>query len=203
VTLVPAKRLPSIEEWRAMGSPSGLIELAQTQFLTSSGRILDVLDPDPALITIEDIAHALAMLCRFGGHLPRHYSVASHSVHVSRLVPERFAAAGLLHDASEAYVCDVIRPVKIAIRELYRPIEERWMAAIAVALNVPSLAPEAPEVKLADRVALATEYRDLVTWPGETAPNPDGVAPGAFPVEFESAARARRRFLERWEEVRP
>src|SRR5687767_8990512 len=69
-----------------------------------SGAIVNVFDPDPATITIEDIAHALSMDCRFGGHLKKFYSVAEHSIHCSMQAhnaPDQLAM--LMHDASEAY----------------------------------------------------------------------------------------------------
>ena len=84
---------------------------------TVSGRFVNPFDPDPEQIDIDDIARALANVCRFGGHTRHFYSVAQHSVIVSRLVEERggdiedtFAA--LMHDASEAYLGDMPHPIK-------------------------------------------------------------------------------------------
>src|ERR1039457_118422 len=79
---------------------------------TFSGLRFWPLDPNPEKILIDDIAHALAHQCRFGGHASRFYSVAEHSVHVSRLCPPEDALWGLLHDASEAYLVDLPRPLK-------------------------------------------------------------------------------------------
>lgn len=70
------------------------------------------MDPRWDEVHLEDIAHALSMLCRFNGHCRRFYSVAEHSVLVSRQASRRNALWGLLHDASEAYLADVPRPVK-------------------------------------------------------------------------------------------
>lgn len=70
------------------------------------------LDPREAEIDILDIAHALANLCRFNGHVKQFYSVAEHSCHVSDLLPQVWKLTGLLHDASEAYLCDLPRPIK-------------------------------------------------------------------------------------------
>src|SRR5579885_2784587 len=75
------------------------------------------LDPRPEEILIEDIAHALSMLCRFTGHVKRFYSVAQHCVYVSHRCDPKDALWGLLHDAAEAYLNDISRPVK-SLREL-------------------------------------------------------------------------------------
>jgi len=128
-------------------------------FQTYTGIAFYHQDPRPAEICFEDIAHALARECRFNGHVHRFYSVAQHCVHVSRLVPQEFALQGLLHDATEAYVGDMVRPLKAALPE-YRAIEQRIWNAIANKFGVPVVM--APEVKHADLVALATERRDLM-----------------------------------------
>ena len=79
--------------------------------MTASGLGFDPEDPKPEAIVIEDIAHALSNICRFGGHTGSFYSVAQHSVLVSLHTNAKFARAGLMHDASEAYIGDIIRPV--------------------------------------------------------------------------------------------
>lgn len=131
---------------------------------TYSGVAFYPLDPRPEEILIEDIAHALAMQCRFTGHVKRFYSVAEHSVHVSRLCPAEFALWGLLHDASEAYLCDVARPVKrMPGMEGYRAAEAKLMDNITARFG---LDPDEPAgVKLADTTMLGIEVRDLMHWP--------------------------------------
>ncbi len=79
---------------------------------TYTGRKFWPMDPRPEEVHIEDIAHALSMMCRYNGHCKRFYSVAEHSFLVSHYVPEEFALWGLLHDASEAYIADIVRPAK-------------------------------------------------------------------------------------------
>lgn len=69
-------------------------------------------NPTPDMIDLKDIAHALAFSCRYNGQCKMFYSVAEHSVYVSRMVPEEHALAALLHDAAEAYVGDIVRGVK-------------------------------------------------------------------------------------------
>lgn len=128
--------------------------------LAHSGTPIDLIMPSGAMIKPTDIAHALAHLCRFNGHTAYHYSVAQHSVLVCDLVasPEHKLQA-LLHDAAEAYVGDMVRPLKQLMPQ-YQVIEQRIWLAICDHFGIePELA---PEVKHADMVALATERRDLM-----------------------------------------
>lgn len=97
---------------------------------TLSGKFFDILRPEKYEFDIEEIATALSNLCRYTGHVNRFYSVAEHSVLVSRIVPDKLALAGLLHDASEAYLGDVSSPLKKLLPE-YKRIEERVQQAIA------------------------------------------------------------------------
>lgn len=126
---------------------------------TVSGGRFDYEAPDLAEIHISDIAHALSQICRFTGHTRRFYSVAQHSVLVSRIVPKEHALAGLLHDAHEAFVGDMATPLKDLLPS-YRTIEERAWRAVATRLGVDSVPPD--DVKRADLIALATERRDLL-----------------------------------------
>lgn len=79
---------------------------------TYTGRQFWPLDPKPEEVCIEDIAHALSQQCRYAGHTIRFYSVAQHSVEIALRVPRAAALWGLLHDAAEAYLVDLPRPVK-------------------------------------------------------------------------------------------
>jgi 5'-deoxynucleotidase YfbR-like HD superfamily hydrolase len=128
---------------------------------TYSGVAFDLMDPQPDQVKIEDISHALAQLCRFAGHTQQFYSVAQHSVLVSRSVPVPLALAGLLHDATEAYCVDVPRPLKrMPGMEGYRAVEQRIWQAVASRFG---LADELPFlVKEADNRMLFTERRDLM-----------------------------------------
>ncbi|MBF0627783.1 MAG: phosphohydrolase [Magnetococcales bacterium] len=127
---------------------------------TYSGIQFWPMDARPEEIVIEDIAHALSMLCRFNGHCRQFYSVAEHSVLVSGVVPPEQARWGLLHDAAEAYLSDIPKPVK---RELpaFHPWEDRLLAVIATRFGLdPDHPPEA--VKQADMALLATEKSVLM-----------------------------------------
>jgi len=149
---------------------------------------------------IEDIAHALSNQCRFSGHTREFYSVAQHSVLVSRLLAGTgLETWGLFHDASEAYLTDVARPLKRDpyFGKAYRGAEARAMRAVLEAFDLPW--PEPHEVKAADNVLLATERRDLMS----SAPGRWAVLDGIIPLEDEispwSPKRSRREFLTRYE----
>lgn len=134
--------------------------------LTVTGKKFWPLDPDPGDVCIEDIGHALSMLCRFTGHCRRFYSVAEHSLLVAGNVPPKFRAWALLHDAAEAYIADISRPLKHASEmQNYRDIEERVLTAIFTRFELHNGGPELwlpPAVREADARACATEMRDLM-----------------------------------------
>lgn len=104
--------------------------------LTYSGRKYWPVDPWAADVSIVDIAHALSMQCRYGGHAGAFYSVAEHSVLVSQWVPQEHALVALMHDATEAYVSDVPRPLKPHLAS-YEEIERRNWRVIATAFDLP------------------------------------------------------------------
>jgi hypothetical protein len=109
---------------------------------TFSGLRFWPLDPNPEKILIDDVAHALAHQCRFGGHASKFYSVAEHSVHVSKLCPPEDALWGLLHDASEAYLVDPPRPLKLLPEFVeYREAERRLQRAVAARFGLPEVQP--------------------------------------------------------------
>lgn len=168
------------------------------QVLVHSGRYVSLINPDPATIEIEDIAHALSNLCRYTGHVRDFYSVAQHSVGVSKIVPRQDMLAGLMHDATEAFVGDVARPLKDMLPE-YKTIERGIWKAIAKRFD---MSPELPEsVHHADLVMLATERRDLMP------PNGDwdilkNVDPLSTFIVCVDPPSARSWFLKRWAQLR-
>lgn len=140
----------------------GKANLAARHFRTFTGRRVHFLAPSPDEIDIDDIAHSLSYQCRFLGHTDCFYSVAQHSVLVSELVPEGDALWGLLHDAAEAYLGDLPAPIKRGPEmHAYRETEDRLLAAVALRFGLPPAVPES--VKQADRIVLATEFRDVTT----------------------------------------
>jgi len=125
----------------------------------ASGMPFYPLAPRPEDICIYDIAHALANICRFGGHCKSFYSVAAHSLLASTLVPPELKLAALLHDATEAYIGDMISPLKHAMPE-FKTIERGVWLAVAERFDLPVDLPT--EIHEADIMALAIERRDVV-----------------------------------------
>jgi hypothetical protein len=83
---------------------------------TLDGHAFDLMRPTPHMIRIHEVAHALSLKCRWGGHIPVHYSVAQHSWLVASLVPAAYKRRALLHDVEEAYGPDFLSPYKKLIR---------------------------------------------------------------------------------------
>ncbi len=129
---------------------------------TFTGKQFWPLDPRPDEINIEDVASALSKLCRYGGHCLRFYSVAEHCVHVANAAPKELALTALLHDASEAYLSDVIRPIKPFLKD-YLEIEARLERAVSDRFGTPSPMPD--EVKKLDNAMLWTELQQNMAEP--------------------------------------
>lgn len=131
----------------------------------ASGAHVYPCDLRPEDITLNDIARSLSRICRFGGHLKddvEHYSVAQHSVLVSYVVPKEYAKEGLLHDATEAYVGDMIRPIKVVMPH-YNELEHAVKQSVCAAFNLEHDYLHVEEViKYADNVVACTEKRDVI-----------------------------------------
>lgn len=107
---------------------------------TYTGKKFYPLNPHPEDVDIIDIAHSLSMQCRFNGHSRVFYSVAEHSIIVAKELSgysKLIQLYGLLHDAAEAYLCDLPRPLKNQIKD-YRPFETQVQEVIWKAFNLPS-----------------------------------------------------------------
>lgn len=130
---------------------------------TFTGRAFWPMDPRADEIFPADIAHALSMLCRYGGHTNRFYSVAEHCVLLSQVVPPDDALWALLHDATEAYLVDLPRPVKSQLPG-YRVAEYDLMAVICDRFDLPSLTMPA-SVEDADNRILLDERDALLSRP--------------------------------------
>jgi len=165
--------------------------------LTYSGKKFFPLEPVFEDIDVVDIAHSLAQQCRFNGHCRPFYSVAEHSVRVSRIVPASDALWGLLHDASEAYVSDLPRPLKGLVPE-FSAAEERLQQLIARRFDLPWPIPDC--VHEADNILLRTELRDVMpplleAWQMRVDPLTEGIVPV-------DSATAERMFLNRYCELK-
>ena len=170
----------------------GIRRIVGPTILLASGNYFDFDAPDSSVFTIEDIAHALSLICRFGGHCSRHYSVAQHSVHVSQFVPPQHAYQGLMHDAPEFAVGDVAKPLKVMCPD-YVVIEKRVEAAVFRRFNVATPLPLT--IKDADGRMLATEQRQLMH-NADDWHHTHGKAPYDFQIPVWTPAEARVRFLE-------
>ena len=131
---------------------------------TFTGRLIDLQRITSDDIRLADIAHALALTCRFGGHCSIFYSVAEHSIrmsNLSNLFP--FPAEILMHDAAEAYVGDFNPGMKHAFS--LRPFEEKIQDVIAERFDLWSAGLRHPDLKVLDEMMSRTEIRDLLNWP--------------------------------------
>ncbi len=166
---------------------------------TRSGHAFYPKEGKISAIVIEDIAHALSNLCRYNGHCRKFYSVAEHSVLVSRIIrkmwPDDHEAiwAGLLHDATEAYVGDVTTPLKVTMPR-FMELEDSIAVAIADKFKVKWDKRTGDRVKVADMTALSTEARklfpDVSKWSaiGSYEPTPELIEKG-FPLSPEAAKK--------------
>lgn len=145
-----------------------LIEQGKIQ--TYTGRFVDPLNMKADDIILEDIAHALANICRFNGHSKRFYSVAEHSLNVMNIVASgpnlstaRMKLTALLHDASEAYLCDISRPLKCRSEfAFYRVAECKLQYMIYEKFVTDAESINMNPIHHADEIALGLEARDLM-----------------------------------------
>ncbi|MFT6913662.1 MAG: 5'-deoxynucleotidase YfbR-like HD superfamily hydrolase [Paracoccaceae bacterium] len=145
-----------------------------------SGRRLDLLDPTPMDIEVEDIAHGLAFVARWNGQTRGDYaySVAEHSLLVEEIFarlspsgPVRWRLAALLHDAPEYVIGDMISPVKAAVGPDYAALDERLTAAIHRRFGLPAQLPAGikRQIKRADRISARMEATQIAGFSDEEA----------------------------------
>jgi hypothetical protein len=167
---------------------------------TVSGRHIDFLNPDPSQIEIEDIATGLSNVARFSGQTEQHYSVAQHSIECSNKVSHCMKMQALLHDATEAYMGDCPRPLKVVLGDAWKDVEARLMAVIMQRFGLPEKLH--PEIKTVDNRWLVTEHKQLQpygpSWDGAWM---DGVVPYKVKLVPWSPEASRIIFLERFHDL--
>jgi hypothetical protein len=168
---------------------------------TVNGGQVPLLNPTPEHIHVMDIAEGLSKQCRYNGQVTSFYSVAQHSCVVMKLLPDEIKPYGLLHDAHEAYIGDMVSPMKKAINEMgslraitriTRNLDEAIYRAFGLKFPIPSDVKEL--IIHADMTALATEKRDLLNaqqW-DVILPEPANfkITPMAWPVALEKFVEA-------------
>jgi len=179
-----------------------------------SGRRLDLLDPSPLDVEIEDIAHGLARVARWNGqtHGAHIFSVAQHTLLVEEVlrtqsprIDHRIRLAAMLHDAPEYVIGDMISPFKAVIGGSYKAVEKRLLAAIHVRFGLPPALPQAIEtqIKAADMGSAYLEATRLAGFSEAEARRLFGRDPKLAPATEQdyltpwSATKAEKRFLAR------
>lgn len=125
-------------------------------FNTASHKKMNIIEPTADMFTLNDIATGLSNICRFGGQLPRFYSVAQHSILVCELAPPELKREALMHDATEAYLGDMIKPLKVIVGDAYTDVEQRFTIVISDKYNLD--AGKLLAIKQFDKQALEIEH---------------------------------------------
>lgn len=181
-----------------------------------SGRRLDLLDPTPVDIEIEDIAHGLAFVARWNGQTRGDfaYSVAEHSLLVetiyTRLYPKapvKWRLAALLHDAPEYVIGDMISPVKAAVGEGYEELDQRLTSAIHIRFGLPAALPKTvkSQIKRADKISAWMEAVQIAGFSEKEAnkffgrPKPEVISD--LSIDLRPPVDVRTDFIARHEEL--
>jgi 5'-nucleotidase len=200
------------------GATSTLASRAWQRML--SGRRLDLLDPSPLDIEIADIAHGLARVARWNGQTSgaHIFSVAQHTLLVEAVMREQmprvdaaFRLAALLHDAPEYVIGDMISPFKAVLGGDYKAVEKRLLSAIHIRFGLPAVLADATTkaIKAADKGAAFLEATHLAGFSESEAKRLFGRDPGLSAAMEQdyltpwTAARAEKRFLERFKALHP
>lgn len=177
-----------------------------------SGRRLDLLDPTPVDIEIDDIAHGLAFVARWNGQTKGDfaYSVAEHSLLVETLygridpkAPAKWRLAALLHDAPEYVIGDMISPVKSAIGPSYGELDDRLIAAIHLRFGLPAALPVSVkrQIKKADHISAWMEAVQIAGFSEKEANKlfgrPDVSLMSGLKIQLRPPVEARRDFIAR------
>ncbi len=177
-----------------------------------SGRRLDLLDPTPVDIEIEDIAHGLAFVARWNGQTAGDfaYSVAEHSLLVEELfgrivpkAPVKWRLAALLHDAPEYVIGDMISPVKSAVGPDYGALDDRLAAAIHIRFGLPAEVPKTVkrQIKKADKISAWMEATQIAGFSESEATKffgrPDKAVMEGLAITLRPPVEVRRAYMER------
>jgi len=165
---------------------------------TYTGKNVDLLKPRPQDIDVRDIAHHLAKLDRYNGAGQFTFSVGHHSLLVSDALPKEYKLHGLLHDATEAYLGDVVSPLKKLLPD-YRKIEQGVMSAICNKFEITF--PRPGIIKKADMAVMAAEMHQVCKWPDlplkQGLPEP----PKGMVIKKMNWRQVKETFLERFKEL--
>jgi uncharacterized protein len=169
---------------------------------TYTGKKFWPLDPRPEDICIKDIAHALSCTCRYNGHCKHFFSVAQHSLNCSNFALRefnyRYALLALLHDAAEAYVSDIARPIKPFVKG-FQEIEDGCQQVIYEALSVrPPNGIEQNIIKNIDSIMLVTEAKELMLFDGWGKWTQDINPDGWTLILNENPEEVKKRFLRQY-----
>jgi len=169
-----------------------------------SGRVLNLYNPLPTGIDIEDIARSLSHLCRYNGHVKRFYSVCTHSLYVhdtafaeNPYLTKKERLQFLLHDATEPYVGDMVKPLKVGMPQ-FTIAEDRVWKAICEKFGMPE--ERHPLLKHYDIKALVSEM-EVLTYARASPIWSMGIKPSTLPLVTETIAESRERFLALYEEL--
>ena len=181
-----------------------------------SGRRLDLLDPTPVDIEIEDIAHGLAFVARWNGQTNGDfaYSVAEHSLLVEVLfrriapkAPPKWQLAALLHDAPEYVIGDMISPVKAGVGPGYKDLDIRLNSAIHIRFGLPATIPASVkrQIKKADNISAWMEATSIAGFTEAEANKffgkPDQALIGDLTIVLRAPVETRRDFTQRYEHL--
>lgn len=179
----------TVDQWGCLGST----------IKVSSGHYVDIQNPEPDMIDIHSIASALSKICRFGGHCPLFYSVAEHCIHAAGFAFKdgkqiEVVRAVLLHDATEAYLGDMVKPLKQLLPQ-YSVLEAKMEHAVSERFGI-DFAKHAYIIKHYDRLMLKAEK--IAQWPTDNSQWTGFAEIEHRPVDFmyHEPERARIEFLE-------